>query len=119
MAASTLIYALVFWISSGKWSWPNDLMNYFFGPFQVAVVVGSLLLPFTHRVLFQRPAPLAWKTALLLIASFYAVTLISFINDKHPLGFHEQAFLGFHLNFITLSIAIWQWLYLALFFRKE
>lgn len=107
---STIIYAAVCRIALGRWERQSDLFNYFIGPFPVAVVVGSILMCFAHRFIFQSSNSQMFRATISLIASFYLVTLFGYLKDK--------AGLWPHLNLISAFVAVWQGTYLYLFFVK-
>ncbi len=104
LLASTFIYALVYWISIGKWGWPSESLNYFAGPFPAAVVTGSFFLPLAHRVVFGTSAGVTLRVTLWLSLSFFLVTMMTLLNDRFSLGLH--------INFIAVAIALWQGIYL-------
>ena len=111
VAASTLIYALVYWLSRLDWRNNSDLFEYFLGPLPAGVITGSMLLPAAHARIFKTPHLLAAKTALGLIISFYIITLLGYLDDK--VGF------GMNIPWLSVMIAVWQGIYLYLFFIKR
>ncbi len=113
VAASTLIYALVYRVAGLKWgSSSSVLTEYFTGPFPIAVVMGSVLLPCAHAVILRRPRVLAWRTAAILAASFYAVTILGYLNQEKGVGPHVSSWL-------PVMIAVWQGVYLLSFKEKN
>ncbi len=109
LAVSTLVYALVYHISRMDWDRDSDLFDYFLGPFPVAIVAGSILMPLAHRILFRKPGALAMKASLALILSFYLLTLLAYTQEKLDLKWNIQ--------WLAVMIAVWQGIYLHLFFR--
>ena len=111
LAFSTLIYALVYRISRLSWGTDTDLFHYFIGSFPAAIVLGSVLMPITHCIAFNKSKELMVRAIVTLVASYYVVTLAMYINEKSNLGLHVQ--------WITVMIASWQGLYLYTFFSKS
>jgi len=109
LAASTLSYALVYHVSTLNWGHGSDFLDSMIGSLPIAVVVGSILLPLAHKLLFSSDFKRAARLIILLILSFYIITLISFGNDHFEWGFK--------INFLAISITVWQGLYLYSFFR--
>ena len=109
VAASTFIYALVYWVSLGKWESKSQLFNYFIGPFSVGVVLGSILLPLAHQIILRSSIAKTKQVIPSLVVSFYVVMLTAYLSNEF--GF------GAHFNFASVAIAVWQGLYLYLFFR--
>ncbi len=110
LVVSTLIYALVYHISRQNWA-EGDVAQMLIGPLPVAVAVGSVLLPLAQKFLFAETAKQPIPITLSLLVSFYVVSLISFFNDR--LSFAP------HVNFLLISIAVWQGLYLYLFYKGK
>lgn len=104
LAASTLIYALIFWIADKGWKFESDALDMLAGSLSGAVVVGSLLMPFIHTMLLGADFKTAQSTALGLIAVWYVVVLLSWIDDK--VGFSPR------IDYIFIAIAFWQGLFL-------
>jgi hypothetical protein len=111
LVASTLIYALVFHISSQNWNRGSDWQDSFFGSLPAAVVIGSVLLPWAHRIFLSARIAIVRKVICLLIGSYYVTASISLANDQW--GF------GWKINFLFLMIALWQAIYLYTLFAKE
>ena len=109
--ASTLIYALVYSITSIKWESQIALVNYLIGPFPIGVVLGSILLPTAHKMIFKKPAALMRQVIFSLIASFYVVSLLAY--------FYNEFKWGIRFSFLGVSIAVWQGIYLYLFYSKK
>ena len=107
LAASTLIYALVYRISTLNLNHASDFLDSTIGSLPIAVIVGSILLPLTHKMLFSKSLKSTVRVILCLILSFYAITLISFFNDHYGWGLR--------INFLAVSVTVWQGLYLYLF----
>lgn len=110
-AASTLIYALVFEISSQNWTQGSDLAASLYGSLPVAIIVGSTLLPFAHRYLLKVSEKLVAQTIPLLIFSYYLVAFVSFTNDHWNLDLS--------INFLYIMIAVWQGAYLHFMFPEK
>ncbi|GEM_PF-966690 len=109
IAASTLIYALVYRVSSLRWgNDSSELTEYFAGPFPVAVLMGSVLLPCAHAIILGRPRALAWRTAAALAASFYLLTLLRYLN--------QELEMGPHVSWMPVTVGVWQGVYLVSFF---
>ena len=102
------IYALVYFISRRNWDF-GEFVNFFIGPFQVAILFGSVAMPLTHRFLLSGSGAL--KVSTLLITAFYIITFISFLNDYLRLNFH--------VNFLFIYVALWQGIYLKIFYNEE
>jgi hypothetical protein len=104
VGASTLIYALVFWIADKGWKFRNDALDMLAGSLTAGVVVGSLLMPFIHAILLGVDTKTAQATALALIGSWYAVILLSGLDGM----FH----FGARIDYLLIGIALWQGIYL-------
>jgi hypothetical protein len=111
VAASSVIYALVFWIANAKWSVSEGVTGDFVGPFPAGVVLGSVLLPAAHKVILGQRAFKAISVALSLVISFYALMLFDY--------FSRQSRQLLDYDFMTVAIMLWQGLYLYLFYRPE
>ena len=110
-AASTLIYALVYCISGLKWGNDSPLFEYVIGPFPIAIVAGSILLPLTHRRFLGAGDGAAARAAAVLVVGFYLVTLLSYLNETYATGIR--------MPWLTILIAVWQGSYLGTFFCKK
>lgn len=108
LAASSLIYALVYHISRQNWNHGSDLMDSLAGSFPAAVITGSILLPLAHRVFLSAVWKKVWRTTVILIAAYYFVTVLSWANDASGMNFR--------VNFLMILIAAWQGLYLYSFY---
>lgn len=111
LAASILIYALVYWVAMRKLESPYDILNYFIGPFPIGVVLGSILLPLAHQRIFEKPKAQAKRVIFALIKSFYLVMLLAYLTNT----FWPEK----HFNFAAVAITIWQGIYLYLFFIRQ
>ena len=111
LAASTLIYALVFHISSQNWGHGSDFSDSLFGPLPVAVITGSILLPVAHTIFLKASTKKVARTIPLLVLSYYLVSFVSLANDTWKLGWV--------INFLFVSIGAWQGAYLYSFFFRE
>ena len=110
LIASTLIYALVYWVAMRKWETEIEIINYLISPFPLGIVLGSILLPLAHQVILKKSVvKTKWVTPA-LIASFYFISLLALLNNE----FH----IGFRFNFLAVMIALWQGIYLCFFFRE-
>lgn len=107
VATSTLIYALVYQISTLNGRNDSELFEYFFSPFSAGVVSGSVLLPLAHAVFFRRSFRLAKFVSLALVVSYYLVTLLAFGYDH--LG------VEWGVPWIAILVGVWQGVYLRLF----
>jgi hypothetical protein len=105
VAASTLIYALVYEISSKNWNRGSDTLDALVGSLPVAIAVGSLLLPQAHRLLLGVDGKKALMTTAALIGSYYVITAIYLILPT------------FSINYLFLYIAAWQGVYLYMLAR--
>ncbi len=110
IAASTLIYALVFQIADAAWGLEPEALEWVIGSVPAGVAVGSFLLPWAHRRLIGGEGLSVVRTALVLLGSFYAVTWIGGILDRLGLGG------GF--NYFSLTVYLWQGLYLRLLLKR-
>ena len=111
LAASSLIYALVFHISSQNWGRGSDLSDSLYGSLPIAVITGSILLPVAHKVLLRTGSKALTRTIPRLIASYYFIALVSLANDAWKLGWN--------INFLFLSLGAWQGIYLYSFFWEN
>ncbi len=108
LAASSLIYALVFHISSQNWNRGSDFSDSLYGSLPIAVVTGSVLLPLAHKVLLKAKPEVLARTIPPLIFSYYVVAFVSLANDTWGWGWS--------MNFLLLSLGAWQGIYLYSFF---
>ena len=108
LAASSLIYALVFQISTQNWNHGSDLYDSLFGSLPIAVITGSILLPAAHKALLKAETKKSVRTIPLLILSYYVIAFFSLGNDTWKWGLQ--------INFLLLSISAWQGIYLYSFF---
>jgi hypothetical protein len=108
LAASSLIYALVFTISSQNWNRGSDLYDSLFGSLPIAVITGSILLPTAHKLLLKIETKKLARTVPLLILSYYVIAFFSLANDTWKWGLQ--------INFLVVSITAWQGIYLYSFF---
>ena len=102
-AASTLVYALVWWIADNGWKFQNDTLDMIFGSLSAAVIVGSILMPSIHVLLFGGDLKKTRQTAVLLVLSWYAVVLVSHLGDINDFGRN--------IDYGLVSIALWQGIY--------
>ncbi len=109
LAASTLIYALVYHISTLNWDHGSDFLDSIIGSLPIAVVLGSVLLPLAHKFLFSSSFKRVARLIILLILSFYIITLFSFANDHFEWSLK--------INFLAIAITVWQGLYLYFLFQ--
>ena len=103
--ASTLIYALVFWISDKGWKFRQDWLDMLAGSLTAGVLLGSLLLPAAHALLFGIDLKTVRSVFLWLIASWYLVILISLASEA--LGFRTGV-----VDYFLFAIAAWQGIYM-------
>ena len=103
-AASTLIYALVYFIASKNWNRGSDLADSLFGSLPIAIVTGSFLLPLAHKLFLGAKVKTLVRTIPLLIFSYYVLAMVSLANDTWHLGWD--------FKFLFLNIGIWQGIYL-------
>lgn len=101
--ASTLVYALVYWISRKGWAFQQDWLDMLAGSLTAGVIAGSLLMPAIHAYLFDVPSKSARKASLLLILSWYVTIFLSLLDEK--LGFKP------HIEYDFVAIALWQGIY--------
>lgn len=106
IASSTLIYALVYWIASKGWKLRPEWLDMLAGGMTSAVVIGSILMPSVHAMLFDLDVAAVRRTVLYLIVSWYAAILLSWIDDR--LG------LRIPVDYLLIAIALWQAIYLRM-----
>ncbi len=111
VAMSTLIYALVYHIAKQNWSSDSVVLESLLGPLPTGVLAGSLLLPMAHSLFLGAPRRKAFKASLVLMLSFYAVTLLANVADYINLGEN--------FNFIAIAVFVWQGIYLFDFFPER
>jgi hypothetical protein len=111
VGVSTLVYALVFRISEIKWGGDTDLFNYFIGSFPASVVTGSVLMSVAYTVIFNKGKDVMMRAMAGLVGSFYLLSFLAYFNEK--------SHLGWNVEWLTLMIAVWQGLYLLVFFSKS
>ena len=111
LAASSLIYALVYHISRQNWNHGSDFMDSVAGSLPVAVITGSILLPLAHKVFLSAGWKAVRQTIPLLVASYYLVTAVSWAKDVSGVTWD--------INFLMVAIAAWQGAYLYSFFLKK
>lgn len=105
LGSSTLTYALVYWIAeNGGWRFEQDMMDMLFGSITTAIVVGSLLMPFLHGMIFPADLKTVRRVSLGLILSWYAVQIIAMIDDA--------ANIPGHIDYLLIAIALWQGIYI-------
>jgi len=114
LGASTFTYALVYsvtnhgfnlpWSNQKGWSFNNDYLDGLFGPFTIAIVLGSVILPVLHGFIFPTDFKRIRKVSLRLIGSWYAVIAVSLVQEffKIP-GDVYYAYIG---------LALWQGIYM-------
>lgn len=107
LISSTLIYALVYWVAMRKWESQFEEVNYFFGPFPLGVVLGSVLLPLAHALIFKNAQARIKRTIISLAACFYVVMFFAYLGNR----FWPEN----HFNFVAVAIALWQGIYLFSF----
>ncbi len=110
-AASSLIWALVYTISSQNWNRGSDFADSLYGSLPIAVVAGSVLLPLTHRILLGASFRTTARTISYLVLSYYFVAFFSLANDSFGWGMR--------LNFLLMSLGAWQGAYLYSFFLQD
>ncbi|HTL70958.1 MAG TPA: hypothetical protein VL404_06675 [Candidatus Eisenbacteria bacterium] len=106
VAASTLIYAFVYYVSGLKWGSDSKLFEYFIGPFPAAIVAGSFLLPLAHTFIFEKSADRSLRTGFVLTFFFYLVTVLGYANEEFNIGPD--------IPWLPIMIAVWQGAYLWL-----
>lgn len=111
LAASTLIYALVYHVSSQRWGNGSDLAESLYGPLPIAVIIGSVLLPVAHEFFLKATDRNFARVIPLLIFSHYLVSMLSFAN--------EHMNFGINFNYLLATIALWQGIYLYCLFPKK
>lgn len=102
--ASVFVYALVYLIAAKGWKFKNDWLDMLAGGTTGGVIVGSILMPALHAMLFPVDAKMTRSVSLKLIASWYITLLISKVL--------ETAGFEFRIDFLWISIAAWQGIYL-------
>ncbi len=102
--ASTLIYALVYWMADKGWKFRNDWLDMLAGSLTGGVVVGSFLMPSVHAVIFGIDFKTVRSTFLWLVASWYFALFFSWL--------WQTSGLKPNLDFSLFAIALWQGIYL-------
>lgn len=102
--ASTFTYALVYWIADHGWSFKEDTLDMLFGALSSGVVVGSLLMPFLHGLLFSTDIKTVRKASVSLVLSWYGANLLALADD----ALHVP----WEVDYLLVAIALWQGLYL-------
>ena len=110
IAVSTLIYALVYRISRLSWGGDTDLFEYFAGSFPAAIVTGSVLMSAAHMLIFNKSKEIMVRAMTALVVSFYFLAFLMYFNEK--------SHLGLDISWIAVMIAVWQGMYLYVFFSK-
>lgn len=105
LVASTLVYALVYWIYQHGWDFRRDEVDMLIGSLSMGVVAGSILMPALHAFLFDVDMKKVRRTAGLLIVSWYLVIFVSKLDNEF--GFPIS------LDYTLLAIAAWQAVYLS------
>ena len=103
IAASTLTYTLVYWMAGKGWRFENDTLDMLMGSLTAGVVVGSLLLPFVHGILFGVDLGTVRKVSIRLIASWYVTLFLSKIDEIFNIPGS--------INYAFVAIALWQGIY--------
>jgi len=114
LGASTFTYALVYfvtnhgfnlpWSSQKGWSFKNDYLDALLGSFTIAVVLGSLIMPLFHRLIFATDFKRIRKVWLRLIGAWYAVIAISLVQEFFKIPGS--------INYIYIGLALWQGIYM-------
>ncbi len=104
LMVSTLVYALVYGLSSKGWRFQSDWVDMLAGATTAGVIVGSLLLPAVHAYLFGTDVKTVRRVSIKLIVSWYLMILISWIDDSLnvPLS----------IDYLLIAIALWQGIYI-------
>ena len=110
LGASTLIYAAVSRISS-LWEFKSDLANMVFGSFSLAVVFGSVTLPFALKSIFPETKKRFKKVVISLIVSYYIIVAVA--------SFFSNVLNMKTINFVNIMIVVWQALFFYLFFWRK
>ena len=105
LTASTLTYAVVYWITRSESLFKNKILDDWFDEYSTGVLFGTLTLPFLQGILFSIPFSIVWRSWLWLFGSWY-VTLSFIGNVSLPDGITVN---GFHI-----ALAFWQGLYFYL-----
>jgi len=103
-AAAILTYALVYGIASHGWDFKADWLDMLAGSVTGGVVVGSIIMPSIHAMIFGIDSKTAGKTALYLIISWYLVNIASLLDDRFNLDVP--------IDYLLVAIALWQGIYL-------
>lgn len=104
LAASTLIYALVYGLSAKGWRFQPDLLDMLAGATTAGVIVGSLLMPLVHAYLFAVDFKTVRRVSLKMIAAWYLAVLVSWIDDRLNIPFN--------VDYLLIAIALWQGIYI-------
>ncbi|MBI4388068.1 MAG: hypothetical protein HY582_03390 [Candidatus Omnitrophica bacterium] len=110
LGLSTLIYAAVSKVSS-LWEFKSDFANTFVGSFSLAVIFGSVALPFALQAVFPETKKQFKKVVISLVACYFVITGVAyfFTNVLEVKG----------INFVDIMIVVWQALFLYLFFWRK
>ena len=104
LLASTLVYALVYWISGHGWKLEPEWLDMLAGATTVGIIIGSLLMSLVHALIFGVDLKKVRLVAGWLIGSWYFVLLLSWIDDAT--GFKPS------IDYLLVSLALWQGIYL-------
>lgn len=102
-AVSTLVYALVFWISDKGWRFKTEWIDMLIGSLSAGVVLGSILMPVFHTMLFSGDLKTVRKISFLLAGSWYLTLWVSFVDDAINLPGR--------IDYSLIAIALWQGIY--------
>ncbi len=103
-ASSTLIYALVYRLADKGWKLSPDWFDMLAGGFTAGVVLGSVLLPCVHMLLFGGNFKEVRSVTAMQVISWYVILLLSWGFEK--LDFRQP------VDFMFVAIAVWQGIYL-------
>lgn len=102
--ASVLIYALVYLVAAKGWKFRNDWLDMLAGGVSGGVIVGSVLMPSVHAMLLGNDLKTVRAVSIKLIAVWYIAIFLSKI--------FEIAGVPYRIDFLWISIAAWQGIYL-------
>ena len=110
LAASTFIYAFVYYLSNHGKDYASPILGIFLSALSVGVLAGSFLLPLAQKFIFGGSWELTLKTFGQLILSFYLISVADAIL--------KSAHFAKNMNLLALAIFLWQGLYVYNFFLK-
>lgn len=102
--ASTLVYALIYWMANNTWQFRREWVDMLAGGLTAGVILGSILMPSIQALLFGMDFKTAGAVSLALILSWYGVNFISWVDEA--IGVKPD------IDYGLIAIALWQGIYL-------